>query len=176
HWSQRFRRMRVYNPRATFEQAELISKLFEESNKSKKQSGKQNQATESEEKEQTILFTDLPDDILLKIFNYISIPDHYGIQALQSNYLFGGRRIIAIKVICTGHGAYFGVSSFTIEAVSVAICLQEVPRCDQRISPTLAQAINWATTTGNRFLIAAKPLSLRTSINPYHGRTFTGAG
>ncbi|KAK5980893.1 F-box domain protein [Trichostrongylus colubriformis] len=97
HWSQRFRRMRVYNPRATFEQAELISKLFEESNKSKKQSGKQNQATESEEKEQTILFTDLPDDILLKIFNYISIPDHYGIQALQSNYLFGGRRIIAIK-------------------------------------------------------------------------------
>ncbi|KAK6056318.1 F-box domain protein [Cooperia oncophora] len=98
HWSQRFRRMRVYNPRATFEQAELISKLFEESKKNKKQSVKQKQkTTESEEKVQTINFTDLPSDILLKIFGYISNPIEYTNQASQSNYPFGARRIIAVK-------------------------------------------------------------------------------
>ncbi|PIO76858.1 hypothetical protein TELCIR_01050 [Teladorsagia circumcincta] len=47
--------MRVYNPRATFEQAELISKLFQESNKNKKQTGKQDQkAAETAEKEQKL--------------------------------------------------------------------------------------------------------------------------
>ncbi|VDO62759.1 unnamed protein product [Haemonchus placei] len=107
HWSQRFRRMRVYNPRATFEQAELISKLFDESNKSKKQNTKQIQNTEEKdsiEKDQTINFIDLPSDVLLKIFGYVSSPAQYIIQASQTNHLFGARRIIAklyrLRCVC----------------------------------------------------------------------------
>ncbi|KAK6014826.1 F-box domain protein [Ostertagia ostertagi] len=97
--------MRVYNPRATFEQAELISKLFQENNKNKKQSGKQNQkAAETAEKKQTINFVDLPDDVLLKIFDYVSSPSQYTTQASQSNYPFGARRIIAklyrLRCVC----------------------------------------------------------------------------
>ncbi|KIH61420.1 F-box domain protein [Ancylostoma duodenale] len=101
HWAQRFRRMRAYNPRATFEQAQLISKLFEESKKKPKKSVQakqiENQEMEDSEQNKALNIVDLPDDVLLKIFKYVSSPDPNDPHLRR--YLFGGLSKLAIKAL-----------------------------------------------------------------------------
>ncbi|KAJ1354956.1 hypothetical protein KIN20_012055 [Parelaphostrongylus tenuis] len=106
-WTRRFRRMRVYNPRATFEQAELIAELFKEYKHSSKK--KCNEAEvrkkmtmkESVEylEDQTANIVSMPDDVLLKIFDYA-----VNTQALEELYSslgvcrFAARERISCKV------------------------------------------------------------------------------
>ncbi|KAK6742152.1 hypothetical protein RB195_009801 [Necator americanus] len=97
HWAQRFRRMRVYNPRATFEQAQMISKLFEESKKSSRNSSKQSQKADVVENRKVLTLVDLPDDVLLKIFKYVSTPTPNDPHLRR--YLYGGLNKLAVKAL-----------------------------------------------------------------------------
>ncbi|CAJ0599742.1 unnamed protein product [Cylicocyclus nassatus] len=107
HWAQRFRRMRVYNPRATFEQAQAIAKLFGETKKKpKKNANAKSNEVEGEESNH-ITIVDLPDDVLLKIFMYVyhaSLPNPNDIR--MRAYVFGGSKKLAtrdlyrLRIVC----------------------------------------------------------------------------
>ncbi|WKX99248.1 hypothetical protein Q1695_014268 [Nippostrongylus brasiliensis] len=100
HWAQRFRRMRVYNPRATFEQAALISKLFEKNKKKPKDiEGKQSKPVEQKEAQPGMNIVDLPNDVLLKIFTYIANPSLYALEASLSKRQYGARHILAVRAL-----------------------------------------------------------------------------
>ncbi|KJH44893.1 hypothetical protein DICVIV_09085 [Dictyocaulus viviparus] len=97
-WSQRFRRMRVYNPRATFEQAQLISKLFEKSQKCCRRR-RQNRKPVTSAPIQSCNILDLPDYILCKIFNYVIAPEMYKTHPMLERYLFGAVNKLACKAL-----------------------------------------------------------------------------
>lgn len=89
--------MRVYNPRATFEQAEQISKLFEEADQSKKKKKKKSKNTETPHDEEAMSLADLPTDVLLKIFIHVADPHNYTEEARTSNRRYSATKVAALR-------------------------------------------------------------------------------
>ncbi|VDM80303.1 unnamed protein product [Strongylus vulgaris] len=93
--------MRAYNPRATYEQAQLISQLFEEGKKKpNKSANKKAKIVDTTDESQHYNIVDLPDDVLLKIFkyvSYISTPDPSDPRLRKS--VFGGLNRLAIRAL-----------------------------------------------------------------------------
>ncbi|VDP12712.1 unnamed protein product [Heligmosomoides polygyrus] len=90
--------MRVYNPRATFEQAEQISKLFEEADQSKKKKKKKSKNTETPHDEEAMSLADLPTDVLLKIFIHVADPHNYTEEARTSNRRYSATKVAALRL------------------------------------------------------------------------------
>ncbi|KHJ85552.1 F-box domain protein [Oesophagostomum dentatum] len=89
--------MRKYNPRATFEQAQMISKLFEESKKKPGKNAKKQAEEVALTEEKHLNITDLPDDILLKIFKYVSRPSLD--DPFLRKYVYGGLNKLSVKAL-----------------------------------------------------------------------------
>lgn len=92
--------MRVYNPRATFEQGQLIAELFEKGENTDTENCNESGSDTivgGLVKDQTCNILSLPDDILLKIFGYVFDPQTFEPHTSLKRYLFAGRSRLASK-------------------------------------------------------------------------------
>uniref|UniRef100_A0A158P7U4 F-box domain-containing protein n=1 Tax=Angiostrongylus cantonensis TaxID=6313 RepID=A0A158P7U4_ANGCA len=103
--------MRVYNPRATFEQAQLIAELFEKGENTDTENCNESGSDTivgGLVKDQTCNILSLPDDILLKIFGYVFDPQTFEPHTSLKRYLFAGRSRLASKAPVWPPASYDG--------------------------------------------------------------------